>query len=61
MDTVAIYANAGVCAVIAVPIAVTGLLTCIKGRRCGDPARRGFTWLKLAYAFTFLYVPRLRS
>ncbi|KAG9254084.1 uncharacterized protein F5Z01DRAFT_687587 [Emericellopsis atlantica] len=47
------FVSVGLSAVIAIPIAVTGILTCLKARRGGDPARRGFTWLKLAYSFIF--------
>jgi len=57
-----IYVSVGLTAAITIPIAVTGILTCLKARRRGDPARRGFTWLKLAYSFIFIsYVASIVS
>lgn len=54
-----LYANAGATAVITVPIAILGLITCFKGRKRADPARTGFIWLKAAFALYFLLVVTL--
>jgi hypothetical protein len=56
-DGVVLFVMAGVSAAIVIPIAVTGIITCSKARRGSDPARKGFTWFKLAYCFVFAYVP----
>ena len=41
-------------AVFALATAAVGVVTCIRGRRHGDPARLGTSWLKLTFLLSFL-------
>ncbi len=56
MDPTAVYAivHASMTGIVIAPLLILGLCLLCLGRRRGDPARTGVTWLKVAFPITTL-------